>query len=228
MKHFAIIILLALFTTPLVSAQESDAVLIETGSAFFYAEQFEGRRTASGETYRGSRLTGAHRTLPLGSVIRVRNVRNGRTVVLRVNDRGPYVPGRILDISAAAADSLDLDRLVPSEVELYTVTGALPEQTRAAIAVDNRVQKQREEKEKESNRNRFTVQLGSFSDIQAATTVANKVNGAWIQATRVGDRMFFRVNFGVYDTREAAEDSMKELAADGVDGFVKTLDEATS
>ncbi len=232
MRFLLGMLILLLWTSASYDAFDQDgnaqAVLIESGQAFHYADQLTGRLTANGERYSAVELTGAHRTLPLGSSIRVRNKSNGRTVVVRVNDRGPYVPGRILDLSAAAADSLRMDRRGPTDVELFTVTGGLPEQARAAIAVDNRVQEKRKAEEKESKKNKFTVQLGSFSDIQAATEVANSVDGAWIQATRVDGKMYFRVNLGVYEDRENAEKKLKELREREISGFVKTLEEATS
>jgi rare lipoprotein A len=76
----------------------------ESGMAAFYG----GGRTASGETTGPNGLTAAHRTLPFGTMVLIRNVRNGRTVVVRINDRGPYGRGRIIDVSRAAARELDM------------------------------------------------------------------------------------------------------------------------
>ena len=76
------------------------------GRASWYGEPHHGRMTASGETFDMHRLTAAHRTLPLGTRLRVTNLANGRSVVVRVNDRGPYRSGRILDLSYAAARAL--------------------------------------------------------------------------------------------------------------------------
>jgi rare lipoprotein A len=78
------------------------------GLASWYGRQHHGRKTASGEAYDMHRLTAAHRTLPFGTRVRVTNVENGRSVVVRVNDRGPHVPGRILDLSFRAATALDM------------------------------------------------------------------------------------------------------------------------
>ena len=76
------------------------------GEASFYADKFEGRPTASGEKYRRNEFTAAHRNLPFGTVVRVTNLENGREVVVRINDRGPFVKGRIIDLSRAAAEAL--------------------------------------------------------------------------------------------------------------------------
>jgi rare lipoprotein A len=80
----------------------------EVGLASWYGAFHQGLLTASGETYDMGRLTAAHRTLPLGTRLRVTNLDNGRIVRVRVNDRGPYVPGRIVDLSCAAARLLDM------------------------------------------------------------------------------------------------------------------------
>ena len=78
-------------------------VTVGTGRASFYGERFRGRRTANGERFDPDGLTAAHRTLPFGTRLRVTNLRNGRSVVVRVNDRGPFHGARVLDLSKAAA-----------------------------------------------------------------------------------------------------------------------------
>lgn len=82
------------------------AIRVERGQASYYAARFQGRRTASGERYNHQAMTVAHRTLPFGTVLRVTNERNGRSIVVRVNDRGPHVRGRIVDLSGEAARAL--------------------------------------------------------------------------------------------------------------------------
>lgn len=84
--------------------------ILEEGIASFYGEAFAGRPTANGETFDPEGLTAAHRTLPLGSIIRVTNLRNGQSVVVRVNDRGPYAGDRVLDLSHGAAKAIDMAR----------------------------------------------------------------------------------------------------------------------
>jgi rare lipoprotein A len=78
----------------------------QTGEASWYGRQHHGKPTASGETYDMHKLTAAHRTLPLGTRVLVTNLENGRTVEVRINDRGPFAPGRVLDLSYAAARHL--------------------------------------------------------------------------------------------------------------------------
>ncbi len=74
-----------------------------SGKASWYGERFHGRQTASGERYNMNAMTAAHRTLPFGTRVRVTNKSNGRSVVVRINDRGPFVGGRVIDLSYAAA-----------------------------------------------------------------------------------------------------------------------------
>ena len=79
-----------------------------SGRASWYGPSFHGRRTASGESFNTNALTAAHRTLPFGAKVRVVNKRTGRSVVVRINDRGPYAHGRIIDLSRAAAKAIGL------------------------------------------------------------------------------------------------------------------------
>ncbi|MFN3597447.1 MAG: septal ring lytic transglycosylase RlpA family protein [Rubricoccaceae bacterium] len=83
---------------------------LHRGTASFYARSLHGRRTANGERYDHQALTAAHRTLPFGTMLRVTNERNGRSVVVRVNDRGPFHRSRVLDVSGAAAQQLGMTR----------------------------------------------------------------------------------------------------------------------
>jgi rare lipoprotein A len=97
---------------------------IEGGEASYYARLLEGRPTASGEIYRGSALTAAHRTLPFGTHLRVTNLANGRSVEVRVNDRGPFHRRRVVDLSRAAAERLDMVHRGHASVRLEVVASA--------------------------------------------------------------------------------------------------------
>jgi rare lipoprotein A len=93
----------------LVSVMATDALAIETGLASYYSDKFQGRKTASGQRYDRNKLTAAHRTLPIGSQIEVTNLKNQSSVIVTINDRGPYSGHRKLDLSYAAAKELGLD-----------------------------------------------------------------------------------------------------------------------
>ncbi len=84
--------------------------ITQTGKASYYASKFNGRKTANGEIYRNGKLTAAHKTLPYGTIVKVTSLKSGKSVKVRVNDRGPFVAGRIIDLSQKAAGKIDLDK----------------------------------------------------------------------------------------------------------------------
>ena len=92
--------------------------VLGTGNASYYGSQFDGRRTASGERFSMAAMTAAHRTLPFGSKVRVTNPANGRSVVVRINDRGPFHGNRLIDLSQGAAQRLGLVARGSGRVEL--------------------------------------------------------------------------------------------------------------
>ncbi len=98
---------------------------VEEGEASYYAHKYHGRTTANGETYDENKMTAAHKTLPFGTTVRVTNLANGKKVVVRINDRGPFVKGRIIDLSFKAAGELDyISRgVVKVRVEVLKVDG---------------------------------------------------------------------------------------------------------
>jgi rare lipoprotein A len=93
--------------------------LVEAGMASWYGSAFQGRRTASGERFDMNQLTAAHKTLPLGTVVQVRNPLNGKTVDVTINDRGPFIKGRIIDLSYRAALALGIVQTGRQSVEVH-------------------------------------------------------------------------------------------------------------
>jgi rare lipoprotein A len=81
---------------------------VETGRASYYADKFEGRKTSNGEIFSQDKMTAASKTLPFGTKVKVKNLTNGKTVKVRVNDRGPFVAGRTIDLSKKAAKKIDM------------------------------------------------------------------------------------------------------------------------
>ena len=105
---------------PIVGVRaEDEPVLQQQGEASYYADKFHGRKTATGETFSQNKLTAASRDLPLGTHVTVTNQENGKSVDVKVNDRGPYVDGRVIDLSKKAAEKLDMkdDGVAPVTVE---------------------------------------------------------------------------------------------------------------
>src|SRR4051812_22636229 len=92
--------------------------ITEPGKASYYADKFEGRKTSNGEIFKQRKKTAAHRTLPFGTKVTVTNLTNGKTVKVRINDRGPFVTGRTIDLSKKAAKKLDMVNAGVAEVEL--------------------------------------------------------------------------------------------------------------
>src|SRR5690606_29986694 len=109
--------------------------VLQEGWAYVYAPEHQGRTSASGEPFRHESLTGAHRTLPLGSTVRVTNLSTNRSVVVRINDRGPYIPTRIVDLSSAAAHAIGMSA-GGTRVRLELSNGALPADAEAALRLD--------------------------------------------------------------------------------------------
>ena len=100
--------------------READTV-VKTIFTTYYAKKFEGRKTTSGERYRAAKLTAAHRKLPFGTLVKVRNLRNDKVVVVRINDRGPFSKKFELDLSQSAAKALGIYRLGYAKVEISYV-----------------------------------------------------------------------------------------------------------
>lgn len=92
--------------------------LVESGTASWYGGDFVGKQTANGEVFDDALLTAAHRTLKFGTIVQVRNMANGKTIKVRINDRGPYVDGRVIDLSRHAAELLAYDKQGLAQVEL--------------------------------------------------------------------------------------------------------------
>ena len=123
-----LVLVLSILAVPCLAQQaitpgggRAKATLDRSGVASFYAASLHGNRTASGERYNHGAMTAAHRSLPFGTLLRVSSVRNGRRVLVRVNDRGPFVRGRQLDLSGAAADRLAMRRRGTQRVQFEIV-----------------------------------------------------------------------------------------------------------
>jgi rare lipoprotein A len=103
-------------------SQKKALVPVTEGRASFYSDQFHGRKTANGETFNMDKLTAAHPFLPFGTRVRVTNLRNGKDVIVRINDRGPFVKGRIIDLSTSAAKEIGLIKSGTVRVKLEALS----------------------------------------------------------------------------------------------------------
>jgi rare lipoprotein A len=138
-----------------LSARPDDRpVFVETGLASWYGVPYHNRRGSNGEIYNMDALTAAHRTLPLGSVVRVTNLKTGRSALVRITDRGPFVKGRVVDLSLAAAKKVDVWQAGLAKVRLEVLQTPAPLDTGG----------------------RWAVQIGAFDQHDVASTVAESLS----------------------------------------------------
>jgi len=174
----------------------------QTGIASWYGHPFDGRLTANGEVYEMEKLTAAHRTFPFGTVLRVENVANHKTVEVRINDRGPFVQGRIIDLSHAAAQTIAMPGIANVHLQVLSAPA-----TRAAEL--------------------YAVQLQSFSQKPDAERLRDKMQQEYGSARivyRSSDRTW-RVLVGLESSIEAANALEQNLEKEAGPGFVVMLDE---
>ncbi|MBO7381657.1 MAG: septal ring lytic transglycosylase RlpA family protein [Neisseriaceae bacterium] len=112
---------LGLFLSPNHANAKNNAPMVQEGTASWYGGKFHGRKTASGERFNTYDLTAAHRTLPMHSLVKVTNLSNGKSVVVRINDRGPYVGKRVIDLSYSAANQLGFVKRGIAKVRLERI-----------------------------------------------------------------------------------------------------------
>ncbi|MFP4033553.1 MAG: septal ring lytic transglycosylase RlpA family protein [Desulfococcaceae bacterium] len=171
----------------------------QRGLASWYGEPFHGRRTSNGEIYDMHQISAAHKILPLGTVVRVRNLDNGRTLDVRINDRGPFVRGRVIDLSYAAAKRLGVDVPGTAPVEVVAV-GVTPPRPGAPLPQVATLEP-----------GPFTIQVGAFGERTNAERLAASLkrlyNAADVRELYCPDRRqtFHRVLVGRIPTLEKAE-----------------------
>jgi rare lipoprotein A len=197
---------------------QSHEGFVQTGTASWYGPDFHGKRTSNGEVYDMHAMTAAHKTLPLGVFVKVRNRENGKEAIVRVNDRGPFVKGRIIDLSYAAAWKLDVvqNGTAPVRIEAlgYRTTGEGGKETYAPVDYDE---------------GSYTVQTGSFTVYANAERLAAAMREQHgfsdIQRTLVNGNTFFRVYAGKYTSLRMAEAARERFEQSGYPGsFVVSLD----
>ena len=183
----------------------------ERGLVSWYGKEFHGRRTSSGEIYDMYALTAAHKTLPLGTYVKVRNLRNGKEVVVRINDRGPFVRGRIIDLSYSGAKKIDL--VGPGTAPVEIVALGVPKETTVKGKVKRTLVP--------SNYyvGDFTIQVGAFTDKENALRLKNRLVPTYkdthiVVYEGIGDT-FYRVRVARCTTLDQARKYEKMLEADG-------------
>lgn len=201
MKQLLLFAFLLVFFGGCVSSR---AMVFETGTASWYGPNFHGKKTANGETYNQNDLTAAHKTLPFNTVVRVHNLDNGKSVTVRINDRGPYADNRVIDLSFAAAQRIEMVNAGLARVRIEVLRSDVP------------ISEVHE-------RELFTVQLASFTVKTQADSMASGIRGAYVERARVEGRTYYRVFVGRYSNRTEAEQKKAELERQGHNGFVKQI-----
>ena len=166
---------------PLPSAEG----FVEEGWASWYGPGFHGRKTASGERYNMYAFTAAHKTLPLGTYVLVTNLENGRKTIVRINDRGPFVKGRIIDLSYAAARALGMVKKGTARVRIEALAEGRVKDNHLVLSHPN------------FQKGRFYVQVGSFSSyanaVRLKERLARRFQNVIIEPFQKGSRSFYRV-----------------------------------
>jgi rare lipoprotein A len=176
----------------------------QVGVASWYGIEEHGKKAASGERFSMYDHTAAHRSLPMGTVVRVTNLENGRDVIVRINDRGPFVDGRIIDLSYAAAKSIDMTENGTAKVKIEV------------ISVPNRTEGYFDAK--------YTIQVGSFKDRENALSVKEKLDDdledVRVEALNLNGDNYYRVRIGRFSKRRDAEKTASKLKKFGYRGTV--------
>ncbi len=197
---------------------------VQYGLASWYGKQFHGRRTANGEFYDMYKISAAHRTLPLGSVVRVTRRDNGKSLTVRINDRGPFIRGRIIDLSYGAARAVDMvvDGVAPVRVELISVgdnryyKNGRPELASSSTPSSRVTPPARAET--------YTVQVGSYLQRDNALRLQQRLSGRYnpvfIREWEDSSRVYYRVRVGRFSSEDAAHELARRLEAENLSTFV--------
>lgn len=174
----------------------------QTGVASWYGPGFHGRRTANGEIFDMNALTAAHRRLPFGTIVVVESHDTRKTVRVRINDRGPFVRGRILDLSRAAAERLGLIGTGTATVTLQVVRSA----------------ERRSDRLEEVD---FVVQAGAFRDLDRARSRLEEVRQVDRRAKIASNRGWHRVVIGPFRKESRAKEVVVALESQGIEALVR-------
>ncbi len=199
----------------------------ERGLASWYGKEFDGLPTASGETFRPEKISAAHRTLPLGTVVDVTNEKNGRTVRVKINDRGPFVAGRIVDLSKAAAAEIGSvgDGVVPVTLRVVTLgdnarVRAGSDEPPAATAANTADSSGATRPSTAARAGGWAVQAGAFGDEVNAVRLRDRLASRYPNPYIEEFQGVKRVKFGPYGTRAEADAARETLGEMGLAGIV--------
>jgi len=204
--------------------EQAEEGLSYTAVASWYGDDFHGRRTASGEVYDMHGYTAAHKTFPFGTKLRVTYLRTGRSAIVTVNDRGPFVSGRDLDLSRGAADEIGL--LIDGVGEVYIEILERDNRYVKYVKSGTVGVKPRAEAVSYGPGTRFRVQVGAFEDPLNAEHLSRGLKLGYddvrVQQATVNGRLFHRVQVGLFDTRDDAMELAETLADEGYETMIFT------
>lgn len=179
----------------------------EEGIASWYGADFHGKPTSSREIYNMHDMTAAHKTLPLGSTVLVKSLENDKEIIVRINDRGPFVKDRIIDLSYKAAKELGIDQKGTGRVRITLLSESPTEYVLNGKRVD-------------INKGSFSIQIGAFIERKNAENLRDKFLNADIVEAIVNGKKFFRVRLIGFETRTNAELKLITLEKQFPDAFV--------
>lgn len=197
----------------------------QTGTASFYSDAFEGSPTASGEKYSAGKLTAAHKTLPFGTVVKVTNLANHESVMVTINDRGPFVGGRIIDLSKKAAEKLKMITRGTAEVKLEVEGGGTGKTNPATVA---HVIEEKEFYDFEISKvhpKGFGAQLGTYQELANLLRMSNNLKTAYkrktvVQVKVVNGVKHYSLILGPFSSSTKAQRFVNELKRQFPDAFV--------
>lgn len=200
----------------------------QTGKASFYADKFEGRYTASGEKYKAKKLTAAHKTLPFGTKVRIVNLANNQSVEVTVNDRGPYVDGRIVDLSKAAAEKLGFLNLGLAEVSLEVVDAGDGKTSDPIRPVENVSVDEKEFYDFEVERNipkGFGVQIATYQELVNLIRLTDNLKKSYqkkvtVQVKVLNGVKYYSLILGQFSSRSKAESFQLHVKPKFPDAFI--------
>ncbi|HEY0742878.1 MAG TPA: septal ring lytic transglycosylase RlpA family protein [Chryseosolibacter sp.] len=201
---------------------------VQTGKASFYADKFEGSPTASGEKYRHNKLTAAHKTLPFGTKVKVTNLGNNQTVEVTINDRGPYVESRVIDLSKSAAEKLGFVNQGIADVKLEVVDAGDGKSTTAAGTIDHVTVEEKEFYDFEISRlnpKGFGVQIGTYQELVNMMRLSENLKKSYkkkvtVQVKVLNGVKFYGIILGQFSSRDKAEQFRNSLKKRYPDAFI--------
>lgn len=211
----------------LILAGSSQGQVVEDeGYASWYNRGSHGNRTASGETYDHAAMTAAHPFLAFDSMVRVTRLDNGRTVVVRINDRMESGPGHIIDLSGAAAAKLGLLDTNVARVRLYVEDAIDLLQERETLAARPRKNprvKSEPQTVAVANNSRYTLQVGVFSSQPAARAFASGFENGWVAVVSDSGDKLYRVYYDRFSREQPARVAQQKLRSSGHDSFLREI-----